>query len=263
MKHHSPVISILIIIAVLAFVGFYVMAPKQAGAPANNEDVNVPTDTAETGTSSVETTIVSIKESSPDAPTIDIEYPQFPDLSRNLNAAIAASVSMRLSDFGEIVEENEKARKATSLSDEAASPLSAYSFSTSWTSAQTNDRYVSIVIRYDSYAGGANENQELETFNYDVAADKFVAPCDLFSGRPDCLTKIASIARADLLRKLEQVSGGDVITAMLDAGTVSVPENYTNFTFTDTEITFYFPKYSVAPGSFGEQRVIIPRDAIK
>ena len=40
---------------------------------------------------------------------------------------------------------------------------------------------------------------------------------------------------------------------------LTVLENFSNFTFTDNSITVYFPKYAVAPGSFGEQEISIPR----
>ncbi|MFA6432715.1 MAG: DUF3298 domain-containing protein [Candidatus Paceibacterota bacterium] len=263
MKQHSSLISALIIVVIIAFVVFDIFAPKKIGIPQDSEPTATSSTTDKSVTGSVSASTVSVKESSPSTPTIDVEFPQFTGLPADFNETIGASVSGRLADFREIIMENDIARKTTSASGGAAIPLSAFSFNASWKPGRVDDRYVSIVVRYDSYAGGANENQELETFNYDVAAKKTLVLSDLFPGTTDYLVQISTLARADLKAKLEQASNGSILPEMFDAGTVAIDENYHNFTFTDNTVTIYFPKYSVAPGAFGEQKVVIQRDAVK
>jgi len=218
--------------------------------------------TSPTGSTVSTLSVVSIHENASDTPQVSIEYPQFTSLPPSADEAIASSTMSRLADFRETVKENMAARFATGgTHDEIAS--SSYSFNATWQQAQISDRYISFIIRYDSYSGGANENQEVQTFNYDVASGTPITLEDLFPNVQKPLQKISSIVRQQLRSSLASASQGNVSDQMLDEGTAPLDENFANFTFTDNAITFYFPKYAVAPGSFGEQKAVILRSDIK
>lgn len=257
MTHHSRSIFAGLTVAIIAFFIGYSVGPKTAQAPANT-----PSDSK-----IIPVSIVTMYENASTSPSVSVEYPQFPSLSTDFNADIASATMSRLADFRQQVSDNSAARDATAnnMPDEpaAALPMSAYSFNASWQLTQINSRYVSFIVRYDSFVGGANEDQELVTFNYDVAAHKIITLGDLFPQRSDYLSAIADIARSQLTESLNDTSNGNAPADMIAAGTQPTADNFANFTFTDYIVTFYFPKYAVAPGSFGEQHVDVPRSAVE
>ena len=258
-SRHIRTIVAACLVAVIAFFAGYAVAPRQAEAPTTATALlGAPPDAI-----IIPISIVSIRETASSSPTVTIEYPQFPSLSADLNSAIASSTLSRLAQFRTDEAANEAARLATAppgTSDSAAVSPSAFSFITTWQPAQVNSAYVSFIERYDSFVGGANEDQESETFNYDVAAHRMVSLADLFPGVPDYLQQISAMAREQLTSSMNQASNGSIPADMLDAATAPTADSFADFTFTDYEITIYFPKCDAAPCSFGEQSVTIPRN---
>ena len=263
-------ISVLIAAVIAFFIG-YGIAPRLAQAPTSN--TVPPGSTADAVVTPV--SIVSIRETASTSPTVTVEYPQFPSLSAAFNAAIASSTLGRLSEFQHEAAEDQAARGATApvgnvsgagdMSGSASPviPPSAYSFIATWQPAQMNGTYVSFIERYDSFSGGANENEDIQTFNYDAAGQKTLGFADLFPGISDYLEQISTIARSQLADSMSLASNGSFSTDMLDAGTQATPDAFADFTFTDYEVDLYFPKCAVAACSFGEQHVAIPRDQVK
>ena len=260
MKHHHRIILTIVILIIIAFAFSYFSTPKKAAAPINKQTSAVPTPDQ---TGEVKAVATKIDEDASNTPSVAVEYPQFPALPADFNTTIAKSVNDRLADFRATVKDNDASRKATALPSELAIPLSAYSFIATWEPIQVNNKYVSVIVRYDAYAGGANGDQELETFNYDVGANKILALVDLFPNSSDYLKQISVLVRKDLTASMDKASDGNVPTDMLNAGTEPTADNFMNFTFTDDAVTFYFPKYAVAPGSFGEQKATIARSLVK
>lgn len=261
----TSIISPIAIILVIYFI--YSLVPKPVHAPAPKTTTPIGTGATSTQATDIPKKItvsdVAIDETLPGKPTIHIRYPTFPSLDGRLDTAIASSVSSRISDFRGEVTENQSAREATS--DPAAQlPPSSYSFDARYQVVRADSNYVSLIIRYSSYVGGANESQDTETFNYDVRAGKMLALIDLFPHiRSVYLSAIADRVRTALSQTLADESPGYEGDDMLFAGTEPTEENFSRFTFTDDTITFYFPKYQVAPGAFGEQRTTLVRDEIR
>jgi hypothetical protein len=253
MRHHSRSIMAAVAIGIIG----YSVGPEVARAPAN----------APNNSKVIPVSIVTLYENASTSPSVSIEYPQFPSLPASFNEVIASSTNSRLANFRQEVKDNSAARDATANNmpgePGAALPMSSYSFIASWQLTQINGRYVSFIIRYDSFVGGANEDQELVTFNYDVLAHKIINLGDLFPKRTDYIKAIADIARSQLTESLNNTSNGNAPAAMISAGTEPTADNFADFTFTDYIVTIYFPKYAVAPGSFGEQHVDIPRSAVE
>jgi hypothetical protein len=267
MTSHSRTIIVAVIVAIIAFFIGYAVGPKIAEAPSmSNADANVLA-SAPAGAGIIHISIVTLKEDASTSPSVSIEYPQFPSLPADFNSAIATSVTSRLADFRQAAAETETARNATANNlpgqPGASIPASDYSFIATWQETQISDKYVSFIVRFDSYTGGANGNDELQTFNYDIAAKKIVSLSDIFPKRADYLTAVADIARSQLTESLNSASNGNAPLDMISAGTEPTADNFANFTFTDDMVTVYFPKYAVAPGSFGEQHVDIPRSAVE
>ncbi len=255
--NRATVVIVGIVVALAAFLAGYASAPRMANAPSSSPPSALPADAA-----SLPMAIVSITESASTSPAVTVEYPQFPTLSTDFNSSIASSTLSRLADFRQAAAETMAARQATG-DPSAVIPPSDYSFIASWQPAQSNSRYVSFIERYDSYTGGANENQDIQTFNYDLRSGREIALADLFPDAPDYLNEISSIARQELLSSLNEASNGNVSMSMLDDGTAPTADNFADFTFYGYAVTFYFPKYAVAPGSFGEQKAVVSFDSVR
>lgn len=246
---------IILIICVAIVIGYT--------ATRHETTVTSPTVTsAPTGSTVIPLSIVSIRDDASTSPQIAIEYPQFSSLPASANDAIASATMSRLDQFKQDVKDTMAARFATG-GNAAVIATSSYSFISTWEPAQINDTYISFIIRYDSYTGGANENQELQTFNFDVASGTPVTLNEIFPNVADPIKTLAPVVRQQLQDSLTSAAPGYVSEQMLSEGTAPLAENFQNFTFTDNTITFYFPKYAVAPGAFGEQHATLPRSTIK
>lgn len=208
--------------------------------------------------------VVSVKENTK-LYTVDAEYPQFAGVSGSFNKSIADFAEGNISDFKGASAENWQARQNTMPAGEPKQefPDQPFYFTLSWEPEQLNKTYVSFIARFAEYVGGANEIQNLKAFNYDLKNQKEVALADLFPGVPDYLDNISNIVRADLISELGAASDGHTPTEMINQGTEPVLENFSNFVFNDQTVIFYFPKYQVAPGVFGEQNVPVQRTSVK
>lgn len=258
------VVIIIVIIVLIAFFAGYVAAPKSALAPTASETVaKAPVKASPAALRVPEAETVTFRENASTSPSVSVEYPKFPSLPAQFNSAIKAAVDSRLKDFREQVGDNEEARQDTKSPGSSDIPMSTYTFLAKWQKAAISEKYVSFVVRFDSYVGGASTNEDIVTFNYDIAAQKELSLGDLFPNTPDYLKKISALARTRLVESLKAAGNGDVPTESINAGTEPDPDNFKNFTFTDSDLTLYFPKYSVAPGALGEQRAVIPRSAVK
>jgi hypothetical protein len=218
-----------------------------------------------TDSGSLQISIISMKDSSNRLYAINVEYPQFANAPTSFNAEIADFVNDNIAEFKKISAENWQARQDTAPLGEPKQefPDQPFYFTLSWEPEQLNQNYVSFVVRFYEYIGGANENQNLKAFNYDLKSGREVSLADLFPSVPDYLDKISDLVRSSLSSQLDAVSGGHVQTDILNQGTEPTLDNFSNFVFNDGVVTFYFPKYQVAPGVFGEQYVSIPIDRIE
>jgi len=258
MKTILRIIALIIVLTVVGFVLAYVArAPKIGQKPTPGA-----TPTSPSASSTVPVEIQVIKEQASSTFSVSVEYPQFPTLSQAFNDSVKSAVLDRLAGFRKDAADNYAARKATATPGEKISP-SDFSFIARWEPAQINNRYVSFIVRFDSYTGGANELQELQTFDYDVANGRAMGIGDLFGTSTSYLSQLSNISRQQLVAHMKDVGGADAPTDLVAAGTEPTTGNFANFTFTDYLLTIYFPKYSVAAGSFGEQTVTIPLKDIR
>lgn len=187
------------------------------------------------------------------------EYPLFSNDVAPLNDAIKKTVNDSVTEFVKTASTNWDQRMANAQS-EAEKPKDPFQYLMSWTPEQINTRYVSVVLRSQAYVGGANMVDTIFTFNYDVTRKAFITLGDLYPNEKDPLTLISSYAKDDLTSQFkDDIAKGQFPTDMITEGTKPTEENFSRFTFTDTFVTFYFPKYQVAPGAYGEQKVVVPR----
>jgi len=244
---NKNIILALVLVVAIGLV-FWFLGPKQVAQNSGTVQISV----------------VSVKDASNKLYTINAEYPQFASAPATFNSEIADFVNGQIAEFKKASAENWQARQDTMPAGEPGHefPDQPFYFDSNWESEQLNRNYVSFVVRFSEYVGGANENQNLKTFNYDFANKREIALADIFPGVPDYLQKISDIVRSSLSSQLDAASNGHVPTDMINQGTEPTVENFSNFVFNDNVITFYFPKYQVAPGVFGEQYVPVLRISI-
>jgi len=203
-------------------------------------------------------TVISVKETGKKY-AITGEYPIFSDELTVLNNTVEKSVKDHINEFIKIASTNWDDRVAMAQS-EKEKPQEPFQCMISWEPQQMNDRYISVVVRMYQYTGGANGEDIIMTFNYDVTQKKYVTLSDLYPGQGDILTMISSYAKEDLLSQHQnEIFKGEFMRDMIDEGTKPTADNFSKFTFDDTFVTLYFPKYQVAPGVYGEQKVSVPR----
>lgn len=173
--------------------------------------------------------------------TLSAEYPYFDEVSPDFNKQIKNLVVSKIDEFKKNVNENSF-------------------FNLTWSAQQLNKKNISLVISINSFVGGANEIQEIKTFNYDVIKRKDIQLADLFVGKQDFLQDVSNYVKGDLVSQIQDSKNQELLKMLNEAASPN-EENFKNFTFDDQTITFYFPKGQVLPGAFGEQKVMMPRKA--
>ncbi len=213
-----------------------------------------------TSQSVINISIYSIKEST-ELFDIGAEYPQIDKVGPAFNEKIKSFVETKIADFKKASEENWKARKATSPlnKDLGEYPEKPFYFDISWEPAQLNDRYISFVLHISFYEGGANGNEIVAAFNYDLSNNLEITLSDLLGDYPDYLKTISYHTIKELESSIKTEGNADMLIKMINEGAGPKEENFENFTFSDKMINIYFSKTKVLPGYFGEQGVRIPR----
>jgi len=179
---------------------------------------------------------------------ISVEYPTFNE--EVLDSEIENDVNKKIADFKKESNDNWQLRRQNDTSA-AEFPESQFTLNISWLSQQMNSKYVSFKISMDYFTGGANFAQEIKTYNYDMSNKRQVILSSLFDGKNDYLALVSAYVKKDLTDQ--------GLEGIFDDGVAPKEENFKNFTFDENTITFYFPKYQVAPGANGEQKVVMGR----
>ena len=188
-------------------------------------------------------------------------YPQFPQADAAFNQTIATAFSTDVSQFETDANSDYAARQKTMSAADLKSYYGSgpvYTFDLTSTVVQSNADYISVVLRESEYTGGAHPDTNIVTYNYDVKDKKELSLTDFMS-----LQNASNAAQAQLAPRLAAAANETTLDAntqqMLTEGTdPTVPDNFSNFTFTSDSVTIYFGQYQVAPYVFGEQDVTIP-----
>jgi hypothetical protein len=151
-----------ILLVIVAFGAGIIFGPRLASAPK----IVMREPTADS--SVLQISLVTIDVDTRDSPTIKVEYPQFPTLDKKFNNEIKHAVESRLSLFRQSIKENNEARLETSNGSKDSIPMQSYTFYTTWSPAELDMNKVSFILRFESYVGGANAGEEIQTFNFDI-----------------------------------------------------------------------------------------------
>lgn len=197
---------------------------------------------------------------------IDVKYPQYSSVSAEFNEKIKQAAIGYIDEFKAAATSDRQARLDTASTPEERADiinnLWKYGYGVQYTAVQTNDRYISLIMRQNGFEGGAHGYDIIRTYNYDVQNQKELTLSDMFPNDPNYLQTLSQTSRQQLRAKLEDGYSVD----MAEDGTQPKPENFESFTFTNpslnsgnSTITIYFQQYQVGPYAIGQQTIEIAK----
>lgn len=208
----------------------------------------------------------------------EVKYPSFKDASLDFNSQIETLVKTQMDDHVKISEENWQARYDTQGEGENIPRVpikdeDKFSFFSDFTIIQSNPTYISFVLKYGGFSGGAHGYENVVSFNYDVKNQKMVMLQDLFLNDSNYLVSISNASRELLIKQFAVVTEEDKknfdpealkeyvdnIVTMINSGTDPIKENFTIFTFTPDKVKIYFSQYQVGPYAIGMPEVEVDR----
>lgn len=195
--------------------------------------------------------------------SVDVSYPVLPSEYEWVNTHIKEIVTQRIDRFKEIAQENRQARIDTdpSYADEEIERGPLYTLSMSYEIDSFDETYFSTLFVIDEYSGGAHGIRVFETVNANLETEEFVTLSDILSYS---LEEVSEMVKENVKAQLAERGMGDYESIKdslwLDEGAAAVEENFSQFTFTDQTVTFYFAPYELGPYALGTFRVEIPRE---
>jgi hypothetical protein len=205
----------------------------------------------------------------------DIKYPYFKNASADFNKSIEKLLKDAIVADSQSSKENWQARYDTQVKgdDIPKVPVSEdkFAFYSSYKVIQSNSNYISVVLNYGAFTGGAHGYENNVTFNYDVKNQKNIELKDLFPNDPNYLTYLSKKSREVLKKTYATITEEDKknsdaealeqsiswILESIETGTEPKEENFTAFTFTKDKVKIYFGQYQVGPYAIGSPEVEI------
>ena len=185
----------------------------------------------------------------------NIKYPEFealPELNRRIANTILSNwksfKSYSKSEWNEII----------ALNNRGSAKLPPFEYMVTY-EVSGSKNIVSVLVNTYIFNGGAHGNTSLAAFNYDGEASKFV---DIQTASGMNYNEISSVARSTLYKRLIDddktgmpPSEQDSIREMINTGAFPQAGNFEIYTVDGTKVYVYFEPYSVAPYSYGIQKV--------
>jgi hypothetical protein len=268
-------IFIVFLIIVLVILGVIFKSPKIKEEIKVNEEPSIQTEGLIV-TDSYETKILT-----PDDPysTFDTKYPYFKNADTNFNASIETLVKTQMDDHAKNSADNWKVRydmqvKGDNIPKVPTTSADKFAFVSDFTVIQSNSSYISFVLNYGGFSGGAHGYENEISFNYDVKNKKIIELKDLFTNNSEYLTYLSEQSREILKKEFATVNKEDRknsdpeaikeyidnIVSSIESGTEQKEENFSVFTFTPDKVKIYFAQYQVGPYSIGMPEVEVDRE---
>lgn len=199
----------------------------------------------------------------------DVKYPSFKNADKNFNLQIENLLKTEMQSFKTDSAANWQARFETQASGEnikkVPSNVDKFTFASDFVIVQSNANYISFVLHYGGFNGGAHGFENVISYNYNVKSQKTVELGSLFLKDPNYLNTLSTKSRSYLKNKFAIVTEEDKknsdpvtlkeyidnATSMINDGTEPKAENFNVFTFTPDKIIIYFADYQVGPHSIG------------
>lgn len=272
----NNLILALVLVAVMVLISIIFGGPKQAKIPKiiNNKPLISTEEDVIKGT--FETRLIKKQDR---YVNFDVKYPYFFYASRDFNSKIKDFLETQAEAHSITSKEAWKARYETQTPDYQISEFpknedEKFYFFSDFEIIQSNSSYVSVVVNYGGFSGGAHGYENRVSFAYDLINKKEIMLSDLFMGDREYLINISDYARnyfkASLEEKVKEMFTQEDDTAvvqeyvnnamlMIENGTKPSTENFSVFSFTKDKIIFYFGQYQVGPYSDGMHQLEIPR----
>jgi hypothetical protein len=274
-KNPTTIILFIIILGLVSYIVYKNWKPKVEEVKVENK--------VETSTKAEDIVIKDSYQTKTMNPTdsymkFDVKYPSFKNSDADFNASIEKLLKDTIASDSQSSKENWQARYDTQVKGDNIPKVPTgddkFAFYSSYKVIQSNSNYISVVLNYGAFTGGAHGYENNVTFNYDVKNKKNIELKDLFPNDPNYLTYLSNESRKSLKKTFATVSDNDReqataeeikavvkdIVTSIDGGTEPKEENFTAFTFTPTKIKLYFSQYQVGPYTFGSPEVEINRE---
>jgi hypothetical protein len=249
-KHFGWIMGIIFSTVVVALVIFLVSGKRNAEAPTKDSEGG-------TITTTTAPKLVSVAEDSY-LYGITGSYPQFSQADAVFNTKIAKVFKDSIADFKKAADEDYQAHlkiDGEEFKSEFAKGNRSYYFNVNTSVVQSDDTFISVLVREDGYTGGAHPFHSISTFNYDIKNHKELSITDFMT-----LKELSDMSRKDLRDQFTKKGDAGTFEMFAIDGTDPLrPENFQNFTVTPSAFVIYFNEYQVAPYVYGEMSVTIPR----
>jgi hypothetical protein len=221
-----------------------------------------------------------IIENNPEDPytVLNIKYPSFKQADISFNLKIENFVLSQIEEHRNIGKESWIGRFNTldgndNQIDNVPTEEEKFGFTFDPIIIQSNKDYISFILRYGGYSGGAHGYENIVSFNYDVKNKKDVSLANLFSFKDDYLKYLSETSGNILTKRFATISEEDKenyspeilrqyvqsIVSMIEDGTEPKEDNFKVFTFTPEKVKIYFAQYQVGPYVIGMPEVEIDR----
>jgi hypothetical protein len=275
MEKKNKQILIIFIIVLLVILVFTVINHKTRVEPKTEKDV-----TAKVVEGLIVPSTYETKTLNPDDTYVkfDVKYPSFKKADSVFNLNIENLIKNQIQDDIKTSMENWQARYDTQSPGEnipkvPKTDADKFSFFSNFTIVQSNSSYISFVLNYGGFNGGAHGYENIVSFNYDVKNQKNIALDELFPNDLQYLTYLSTTSRDYLTKQYATVSEEDKknsdpvalkeyvnnIVGMINSGTEPDIENFSIFTFIPDKIKIYFAQYQVGPYVIGMPEVEVGR----
>jgi hypothetical protein len=199
----------------------------------------------------------------------DVKYPSFKNSDKNFNLQIENLLKTEMRSFKIDSAANWQARFETQAAGENIKKVPAnadkFTFASDFVIVQSNANYISFVLHYGGFNGGAHGFENVISYNYNVKSQKKVELGSLFPKNSNYLNTLSTKSRSYLNNKFaivteEDKKNSDPVAlkeyinnaiSMINDGTEPKIENFSVFTFTPDKIKIYFADYQVGPHSIG------------
>ncbi len=184
----------------------------------------------------------------------EISYPEFKN-HPELNKMISNTILNDLKNFKSYSKSEWKNRQA--LNKNGSAKLSKYEYHVQ-TEVTGTKKLISVLINTYSYNGGAHGNTTLKSFCYDITEKKYL---NIQQVTGFSYNTLSEYCRNHLYKKLINENKKlnpteeDSMRQMINTGAFPQAANYEIFTVDGNKIFVYFEPYSVAPYSYGIQKI--------
>ncbi len=186
--------------------------------------------------------------------TTNIKYPEFEKLPE-LNKRIANTVNSNWKNFKSY--SKSEWEEIVALNNRGSSKLPSFEYLVTYEVTGNKD-LVSVLLNTYIFSGGAHGNTNLATFTYDTKTGKFI---DIVQATSMSYNEISSVCRNTLYKKLIDTgkkmppAEEDSMREMINTGAFPQAGNFELFTVEGSRVYAWFEPYSVAPYSYGIQKI--------